>query len=416
MLAVGKRQPNGVYPFCLEGRDTVLHHTLPDTPGKAAVLARARHLTEFCWTPVRDVPSYTKAEGPIVLKAGEPQRGMIYSSNEPGDKFLWESISLVDFLSVIANPNSALYNKTIQNGDGKSRAYFGVVCNGLVRYALNIRRRYSTRRWLAIPGIRLVYEKGTYTAADLQLCDVLFSHDPGVCSHVAMITDLLRDETGQVVAIEVSEAVRPCCRRATYDLETYFTKYAPYAITRYDGIEQVENDLETERILLGAADWNRLPRVAVDYGNNANYLSREEVVLSVFGEGDHRVEITRNGAAYEELTCCGESCFRKRFPCGVYVATHGTTGESVRFIVNEPRLSHRVEDGVLHVETADEYSRILYVDFRVRENGALSRVEELSEEEKRTGRIERPIPEEAGWFKVYFENENGVWSTGFNRL
>ena len=38
------------------------------------------------------------------------------------------------------------------------------------------------------------------------------------------------------------------------------------------------------------------------------------------------------------------------------------------------------------------------------------KVEELSEEEKRSGVITRKIPDEGKNFKVYFENKYGIWT------
>ena len=121
----------------------MLISTKPDSKGKEAVLFRGRQLTEFRWTPLRDIPVYTKATGKTKLPAGEQQQGMIYSSTEPTDKFIGENISFETFLTAVANPDSALYTKDL-NGHNNSWAYFGIVCNGFVRYTLNIRRRFST--------------------------------------------------------------------------------------------------------------------------------------------------------------------------------------------------------------------------------------------------------------------------------
>ena len=123
----------------------MLISTKPNTKGKEAVLYRSRQLTEFQWTPQGDIPVYTKATGRTKLQAGDPQLGMLYSSTEPTDKFITENISFETFLSIVANPDSALYQKDL-NGHNNSWAYFGIVCNGLARYAFNIRRRYSTKR------------------------------------------------------------------------------------------------------------------------------------------------------------------------------------------------------------------------------------------------------------------------------
>lgn len=392
----------------------MLKSTKPTTKGQAAVLARIKHLTEFKWTPVKEIPTYTKKNGAYNFKAGEELTGMPYSSNEPNDKFLFESISLANFLTVIANPDSALYNKEITNGDGKSRAYIGTVCNGLARYAYNIRRRFSTKRWLTVPGMNTVYKAGKYTAEDLKLCDVMYAHFPGQTSHVAMITDLLRDESGKIVKIEVSEMVRPLCKRESYDVDVYFDKYKLYSIMRYDFIEDVKNDIETENLLFGDCDLKKLPNIAVDYGINSNYICPEETVISVFPEGENTIEIYKDDKLFEEIKCDNYGKFIRKFPRGRYTVKHINTGDTVYFSVNQPEISFEKDGDTIKisVDSKDIHSHILYMDFREAITTSLSKVEELTAEEIKTRKITRKIPEDAGFFKIYFENEYGIWTDG----
>ena len=90
------------------------------------------------WTPLLDVPTYTRKDGRTVHPAGKLVQGMPYSSTEPTDKFITENISFESLLTAMANPDSALYQKDLEGRNGSS-TYFGIVCNGLARYALNIR-------------------------------------------------------------------------------------------------------------------------------------------------------------------------------------------------------------------------------------------------------------------------------------
>jgi cation transport ATPase len=75
-------------------------------------------------------------------------------------------------------------------------------------------------RWGDIPGMRQVAPRGAYSAEEIRLCDVLHAFGEGR-NHVALITDILRDEDGVIRQIEVSEAARPSCRRACYGVEEY---------------------------------------------------------------------------------------------------------------------------------------------------------------------------------------------------
>lgn len=120
----------------------------PTSPAQKAALARAKQLTDFRLTQIRDVPTFHRNEGQTVLKAGEAVTGFPYSSTERTDKFFTENVSIETFLSAIPNPHSKLY----QPGHGRFNACnYGIVCNGLVRYAFGIPYRVSTKRWMTIP-------------------------------------------------------------------------------------------------------------------------------------------------------------------------------------------------------------------------------------------------------------------------
>lgn len=409
----------------------MLISTKPDSKGKEAVLYRSRQLTEFRWTPLRDITAYIWNIGKTKLIAGEERVGMLYSSTEPTDKFIAENVSFETFLSVIANPDSALYNKDL-NGHNNSWPYFGLVCNGLVRYALNIQRRYSTKRFMSVPGMRKMYDPGSYSAEQIELCDVLRVFEKGA-SHVALITDILRDETGEICQIEVSEGVRPTCKRAQYDLATYFEKFKKYSICRYDFVDAVPmpDEKQSQCLMQGVPS---LPVIAVDCGNKSNYRTYEDVVISVFADGENEIEICRNDEVIETITITGIGKVSRRFDPGYYTVIHKNSEKSVEFCVTMPQISHSVENGMLTVkaDSCDSESKILYMEFREKckeifgngsvpggENkdvfysnqcASLAKVEELTDEEKKTGIFTREIPEDAAHFKVYFENKYGVWT------
>lgn len=410
----------------------MLISTKPDSLGKEAVLFRSQQLTEFAWTPKGDIPVYDKQVGKTKLAAGSPQRGMLYSSTEPNDKFIAENISFESWLAILANPDSALYHKDI-HGHNNSWAYFGIVCNGFVRYALGIRRRYSTKRWPEIPGMRKIAGAGEYSAQQIRLCDVLHAHGNGR-NHVALITDILRDEAGNICRIEVSEAVRPTCVRKQYDLETYFEKFKLFALWRYDYVDSVPMpDARQHQCLMRGVP--EQPVIAVDFGTKANYRTDEEVVISVFAQGESRIRIFRGEAILETVTLEGQGRIARCFDRGYYRVEHLESGENVCFCVTDPDIRHRVEDGriVITADPRDPESAISHVEFREmrksdrakaagkdHENNTvsyysdlcapLSQVAELTEEEKRTGVITKRIPQDAVYYKVYFDNAYGMWT------
>lgn len=397
--------------------------------GKKAALFRARQLTEFEWTPVCDIPVYTKQTGKTVLPAEKLVRGMIYSSLEPTDKFVCENISFETFTTIVNNPDSALYCKDIA-GHNNSWAYFGLVCNGLVRYALNIRRRYSTKRWLTIPGMHLIYEDSQYTVDQIEICDILYAFGKGR-SHVALVTDLLYDEKGKVVQVEVSEAIRPSCVRRWFTPEEFYDHFKLFGICRYDYIDAVPEPDADDSKFIGGRLPTRLPDIALDYGNKTNYRTYEDVVISVFKEGNNEVKIYKDGKLNEKFDIMGRGKVSRKFERGYYTVKLVNTGEVLEFCVTDPDICHSVKDGILTVNanSCDSESRILYMEFREKVTtscgtdyqqsvvkfynpccSALSKVEELTEEEKDKGIFARKIPDDADNFKVYFENKYGIWT------
>ena len=391
----------------------MLHSTLPQTAAQAAVIARSRQLTDFEWTPVRDIPSYTKKLGNIVIPAGVPVRGFPYASTEATDKFFCENVSFESFLTAIANPDSKLY----QPGHAAFCACnYGIVCNGLARFAFGIRRRVSTARWHTIPGMHEVKPKGLYTFDDMRLCDVLYAFGEGR-NHVALITDLLHDGDGNIKEVEVSEAVRPVCVRRRFNFDEYSEKFALFALWRYDHLESVPLTDEAQDSLLKSGLDRLTPTITVDNGNRSNYLVSQQVVISAFAEGDDVIEICRNGEVINTLPIHGKAVIPYMPAEGKYSLRLKNGGGCAEFCVNNACFSHSVEGNTVTVRVDDctEGSRILYFDFRqAAAAGAgfasLEKFEELTESEKLSGTWTRPIPENGHNYKIYFENDYGIWT------
>jgi hypothetical protein len=280
--------------------------------------------------------------------------------------------------------------------------------------------------------MRKIADEASYTAEQMQLCDVLYAFGKGR-NHVALITDILRDEIGQICQIEVSEAIRPTCVRKQYNLETFYEKYKLFALWRYDFVDEVPmpDEKQNEYLKQGVPE---LPVIAVDYGNKTNYRTYEDVVISVFADGENEIEICRGDEVIERILITGRGKVSRRFDRGYYTARHKNTGESVEFNVTLPEISHSVADGMLTVkaDACDPESKIVNMEFREKckemfgsgsvpggertdvfysnQCASLAKVEELTDEEKKTGVFTRAIPEDAAHFKVYFENKYGIWT------
>ena len=218
------------------------------------------------------------------------------------------------------------------------------------------------------------------------------------------------------------------------DLDTFFEKYQLFALWRYDFVDEVPmpDPIQDAHLRQGVPG---LPVIAVDYGNKTNYRTDEDVVISTFTENDSEVEICRGGEVIECVKVPGRSRIVRRFDRGYYTIVHKATGSTVEFCVTDPQIRHSVENGMLIIKAdpCDPESRISHLEFRERSKGetqqtsggcegfeadvrydprcaSLSKMEELTDEEKKTGEFARKIPSDAVNFKVSFENRYGFWT------
>lgn len=392
----------------------------PVNKAQESALARARQLTDFRWTPIRDVPTYLKKEGQTVLKAGEQVTGFPYSSTEKTDKFFMENVSIETFLSAIPNPYSKLY----QPGLGAFNACnYGIVCNGLARYAFGIPYRVSTKRWMTIPGMKLIKEREKYTLEEVKLLDVLYVFGVANRSHVALITGITKDEQGKVIDVEVSEAIRPSCVRRIFTPEEFYEKYKVYSLVRYENLDNVPQlDEQIDETLWKSGIEKVMPLITVDNGNKSNYLVGEEVIISVFSNQSSEVEIYKNGELIEIVKTANATNISRFFDRGYYIAKLKESGDSVEFCVNQAEVCYQVNGDVINIRAnpCDTESKIHYFDFR--EDGkdsdvaALSKYEELNAEEIKSGVFSRKIPFDGKNFKVYYKNKYGIWTHRMTKI
>lgn len=391
--------------------------TLPKNGGERAALARALQLTDFVFTPVRDVPTYINGKN-CFFPAGTQVHGFPFSATEKTDKYVTENVQIRTFLSAIRNPYSTLY------APGQGLSYgcnYGVVCVALVRYALGIPYRVSTLLWEKIPGMRRIADRGCYTAEDIRLLDILYACGKER-SHVALVTDILKDGDGKICEIEVSEAVRPCCRRVRYPLSDFFEAWKLFHLVRYEHLASVPPLNEADAALLKDYKDGEAPRaIEVDNGDFSNYLLGQIATLATFTDAEDTVQIYKNGVLKEAYEVCGRSV-RAFEPeeCGYYTARLKENGCEVSFAFLRAKTDFKIENGSITItaDPCDENSKIHYMDFRIAGEGPrpLAKYEPLTEAEKKSGVITRKIPKNAGGFKVYYENAYGIWTHPLTRF
>ena len=389
----------------------MLISTKPKNERIEAVILRSRQLTDIKWTPLRDVPTYDQRLGQTVLPAGGELVGLPYASTEKTDRFIAENLSIESFFTLVSNPDSKLY----QPGHAAYNASnYGIVCNGLVRYAFGLIERVNTKNWFSIPGMRLVKAKGEYKVDEIELCDVLYAYGEGR-NHVSLITDIIKNENGEIVFVEVSEAVRPLCKRVAYTPEEFYKEFNLFSLSRYDLIDTVPLfDKEEDEKIRRSAENKTTPKIIVDNGNRSNYREGDWILISVFSSEDDTVVISKDGEVIEEVKTFGRAFFPRALDRGYYTASLSRGGESVEFAVVAPEIKFEISDGFveLEVDSMDSGSELLYMEFRKSAAWfpALVKTEILTEEEKRSGAIRRELVQNGDNVKLYFKNIYGIWS------
>ncbi len=276
-----------------------LCHDKPSCKGVENVLKRAKRLVSFQYAPIRPLPILEKIREAKAASynvethspAWLPITGVLYSSVRCLETYFGFNITPETFISALSNPNSVVYRKPITGTGQNVHNHYGIVCSCFVSYCLDVHYRTNCGRWPSLPGI---HEVDITKLENIRLADIVLN----VKQHIALITDIERDENGNVCYITVSESVIPFVRSTRFNAEQFrnFWLANGYIIYRYDGVKNVSYEPDPFAPVEGDPD---MPAPLInqslmpDFGNKANYRRGEQPVeISVFEEGCKFIEIT----------------------------------------------------------------------------------------------------------------------------
>lgn len=323
-----------------------LYADKPQSKGVENALKRARQMVELQWTPIRRIPSGLIFRTPTDKKWLDtwmpphlPQKGVIYSSPRTHNKFIGTNVSIETFMTALANPNSVLYTRPL-HGTGRSGfSFYGIVCSAFASYVCQLPQFVACAGWLSVPGVSPV---NPTCLEDLELCDLLLSK-----THIAVITEIMRDVEGKVRRISVSESTTPVCRCTAFTPEQFRSYWLEdgYQVIRYAGIHNVTYT-PSPYIHLEDDPWLEVPpyntAFMADYGDKANYKLGESVEFSIFEEGWETVEITRaDGAVISLPIADGKAVYPTDVPgyCTAVCRKGSETSQCVQFCVTHVELT-----------------------------------------------------------------------------
>lgn len=407
----------------LYGVNNVLHDPT-DTQGVLNVVKRTHQLTDIEYTPVADLPAQEdtyQADGYKIL-AGTSCTGMKYSSVRVEQLYVPQAVSLKTFMTALANPNSYLYTR--ESNVPNSKTYYGAVCSTFVAYAYGIDNVIPTTiSFMNYPGFTPLPEY-MQNPNSLKIGNML-NH---AGSHIAIITDIIRDFSGKILLIETSDAWHPFMRRRLLSPEQIQTGYFDngFKAYKYEYIDAVPYTpspwvaVDDEEHTSPSTNGNLSPR----RGEDANWRASENVEIDIIDVGTYTsyVVTERNTNAVVETHSIpsGNLIMLTGLSAGQYAVylTDGTNNsDSVAFnVMDTVETYETIEDGVVRVSYQTDLgtpSAILWCNNNPTcyDRRAVRYFHVLTDEEIADGQatVNKPPIDELEYQDEEYEAPNGIW-------
>ena len=406
----------------LYGVTNVLHDPV-DTQGILNVVKRTHQLTDIEYTLVADLPAQEdtyQADGYKIL-AGTICTGMKYSSVRVEQLYVPQAVSFKTFMTAAMNPNSYLYTR--QSSVPNSKTYYGAVCSTFVAYAYGIDSVIPTTiSFVNYPGFAPLPE---YMQNPNSLKIGCMLNHAG--SHIAIVTDVIRDFSGKILLIETADAWHPFMRRRMLTPEQIQTEYFDngFVAYKYEYIDAVPYTpspwvaVDDEEQTSPSANGNLAPR----RGEDANWRASEDVEIDVTDAGTYTsyVVTERNTNAVIEMhsipsnliTVTGLSAGQY----AVYLTDGTNNSDSVAFNVMDTTETYEtIEDGVVRVSYQTDLgtpSAILWCNNNPTcyDRRAVRYYHVLTDSEIADGQatVNKPPIDELEYQDEEYEAPNGVW-------
>ena len=257
--------------------------------GLENVLASAKQCAQIKFTPIAVLPNQAGD-----FPANEEITGLPYSSARANDKMIGNQVSFHTFLSAIQNPRSVLYTRILTTPNAKT--YYGMVCSDFIDYCYKIESLSTCATYLSWNELYEVdYD-------EIEVGDILTSG-----KHVILITDIERDESGEIVNITRTEGTKPVVRTTKSSWDSFLEKYTDknFKAYRYKNIDDVGYEqlpyvcgYEDEAI----QDNISFPDVMSEFGDKAALMAGESTVINVINPKDYTsICVRRNGVAIQNI-------------------------------------------------------------------------------------------------------------------
>lgn len=439
-------------------------HKMPSTQGVLNVIKRARQMTDFEWVPISDLiristlTGNTYAHSPVfqdVFSANKKYTGIPYTnasyhaSNYGYSRMFVGSISLETFASAVRASDSAVALESYYDGQNNG-TFYGAICSSFVCYALGVEPCF-TSNFINIPGMvnkgKLINGSTRFDVKKLELADIIIY--PG--QHVAIITDIITDENGDVQMIELSETTKygnanssllgsehgSLTRRKGWTVNDFFNWFKNYNVYHYGNIDSVTYEPTTyspmvdEFNMMPLVDFPCLPYMGNKFVYRKGYIPNSDILVLCKGFSYLHVKkdgvdfnVDGNGGLYEvagETVAVGftEPGFYEAYLCNVMDGVETTISASCQWRVSDADIAFSGDGDITFTITTDgndipkavgfaptdsypnyPWNDVLNDDMTVTDNG----------DGTYTYTFTLTEPTWAGAYcKVAFKNEYGVW-------
>lgn len=314
-------------------------HAVPPSVGVLNCIKRARQFTDIKWTPAADIPrpsilSNDKASGSHeifedVFLAGVEYTGIPYSeTNATTSRYGYSNMmvglggcGLDTFVSSVENEGTVVEEESSYSPSGNgSGCYFGTICSGLVSYAYGFSSLVRVNSLPSVSGMASLGALSSINPKNIKLGDMLYIYNAS-SSHVALITDLIYADNGDVLYIEVSEATKGgvgnwtkavegngggqtggISRRRGFDIATFYDFWEGYTLYRYGNIDSVTYqsspyvNVGNELDMLTYRDMPCIPYMGNGFKYKVGYIYNSDVICNC--EGYTHLKVFKDGSAW----------------------------------------------------------------------------------------------------------------------
>lgn len=385
------------------GKDTTSACLDRDHPAIALMRKRAYQLATIKWTPVEDIFE--------TRKKGNTISGIPYSSVKELDKFVGQEVSFHTFMTAVHNPRSVLYTEDVghspYNGTN-CKLYYGTVCSMAVNYALGIERPYWTNLYSHHPAFQQVSQQFfEYCAPG----DIIWTE-----AHVVLITDVVRNSTGDIESIEILESGGRPTGIYKYSLEEAKGRWktGEFTLYRYKLLSESLDYLPNQYVPVfdenvEVVSYN--DDLCLNRGDQACFHEGEDVRINVFSNEFSALEVYRDSSYYDSYRVQSSEICLSCLPKGHYSASLVNDikrSAPVSFEILETDVSYLMKGNIIEISFHSTNGFPEYIEF-CGKTGGRKFLADISDEERFAGKkyIRCEKSTQGAYLKVFFKGEYG---------